>query len=764
MSSCRECGRQFRLFFGASRPSENLIDEADQLLINTTNICEQCLKNKIKYTKTHCIFCGGKLNTSYVYTEGKYFCSTCHGKIMSHNIQAPSVMSEKSISQPLDEGVKKKQNNDIQKNINISSMSNKSKNKQISTCSSCGVNLIRSSVKYNGKIFCKNCYDNIRSKEKISSDKSTCAKCGSIFSGTTVKYHGKILCKKCYDKERHNISNSIHASCCSSCGKIFDGAIVKYKGNIICKNCYTTKRLQENIEMNKSQQKVGLCSVCDNITGEIFYGFNAIQIEMMKNKLKDKGINLLNLSNEESAKKIIELYGTQGAENFYDKLLISELVKRNNKNLHIKMCQKFDSISQKNMEIYKEDFDTHWLYYRNMIGLFSNAYLSTNNSELTIEKNPILSCSRWELEEEIVKFFGFNSEEDIFFYFRRLFDFDFEKIYEDEIDDDIFTDVYNVIESLNLSINVMEDLRRFFIYNINKIIPEISESGIVFYNFYKDVNMFQSYGVPEVDIDSLAAEFSASLMGEPTDENAPEYLFESFNYRFNKALDNLFDHISNYLYLFKDNSDNTNPVLLLEYIRVASGGILTKKVNELSLRCSNKFTKTGNLVLDLNNIISECIDIKDTATRCYIIKTVCENWNDIEYFNKLFDLYATIDFNLDNSKKESSSQRGINFEDKLFEYFVSQGYTVVKTPKTGDMGADLILEKGGVRSVVQAKCYTGSVGVKAIQEIFTAKNYYKAREAFVITNSTFTKNAIELAESNGVSLWDGDFLKMMGIL
>ena len=102
---------------------------------------------------------------------------------------------------------------------------------------------------------------------------------------------------------------------------------------------------------------------------------------------------------------------------------------------------------------------------------------------------------------------------------------------------------------------------------------------------------------------------------------------------------------------------------------------------------------------------------------------------------------------------------GIGKLDKKDGYFINSDYIMRR-----DMGADLILERRGIRSVVQAKSYSGSVGVKAVQEVVAAKSYYKAREAFVVTNSTFTKSAIDLAEANGVSLWDGDLLKMMGVL
>jgi len=63
-----------------------------------------------------------------------------------------------------------------------------------------------------------------------------------------------------------------------------------------------------------------------------------------------------------------------------------------------------------------------------------------------------------------------------------------------------------------------------------------------------------------------------------------------------------------------------------------------------------------------------------------------------------------------------------------------------------------------------AECSTEKVDqekyiVKAIQEAVAAKNYYKADNAMVITNSSFTKGAVDLAIANNVELWDGKKLE-----
>ncbi|AZU65000.1 hypothetical protein CHR53_15565 [Neobacillus mesonae] len=104
------------------------------------------------------------------------------------------------------------------------------------------------------------------------------------------------------------------------------------------------------------------------------------------------------------------------------------------------------------------------------------------------------------------------------------------------------------------------------------------------------------------------------------------------------------------------------------------------------------------------------------------------------------------------------SMSGTTFEDYLATILKAKGYRVQQTPISGDYGADLILSTNGKKIAVQAKRYSDKVGIQAVQEIFSAKNYYGVDECWVITNSYFTAPAINLADSNDVKLIDRDQL------
>ncbi|CAJ99592.1 restriction endonuclease [Helicobacter acinonychis] len=102
------------------------------------------------------------------------------------------------------------------------------------------------------------------------------------------------------------------------------------------------------------------------------------------------------------------------------------------------------------------------------------------------------------------------------------------------------------------------------------------------------------------------------------------------------------------------------------------------------------------------------------------------------------------------------AMNGFEFEEYSKIFFTSKGFEVSITQKSSDYGADLILEKDGVKWVVQAKRYSHKVSPKAIQEVVSSKAYYACEKACVITNSYFTQAAQKLAQANEVLLIDRD--------
>ena len=89
---------------------------------------------------------------------------------------------------------------------------------------------------------------------------------------------------------------------------------------------------------------------------------------------------------------------------------------------------------------------------------------------------------------------------------------------------------------------------------------------------------------------------------------------------------------------------------------------------------------------------------------------------------------------------------------------IKLNFTCENTKTTGDQGVDIIAMKDNNKIAIQAKCYSQPVGNHAIMEAIAGMKYYKANQCMVITNSTFTKAAKDLATANGVILWDRKIL------
>jgi restriction system protein len=102
---------------------------------------------------------------------------------------------------------------------------------------------------------------------------------------------------------------------------------------------------------------------------------------------------------------------------------------------------------------------------------------------------------------------------------------------------------------------------------------------------------------------------------------------------------------------------------------------------------------------------------------------------------------------------------GPEFERFLVKIFKRLGYKTEHVGASGsDFGADLIVERDGVKIAVQAKNYdpTNRVGNDAVQQAVAGAAYYDCKMAMVVTNSRFTKAAREQAAGSNlaVALWD----------
>lgn len=133
-------------------------------------------------------------------------------------------------------------------------------------------------------------------------------------------------------------------------------------------------------------------------------------------------------------------------------------------------------------------------------------------------------------------------------------------------------------------------------------------------------------------------------------------------------------------------------------------------------------------IVELNEVY-ECTDLEDRIA-------LLENIDNVNTDNYLVD-----------EQKDYHE-----YESIVSNMFEILGWDTLITPKSGDQGADIIIEKYNMKFVVQCKLYSQPVGNKAVQEVIAAKGFYEAFGAIVVTNNDYTKSARQLAESHSVIL------------
>ncbi len=91
---------------------------------------------------------------------------------------------------------------------------------------------------------------------------------------------------------------------------------------------------------------------------------------------------------------------------------------------------------------------------------------------------------------------------------------------------------------------------------------------------------------------------------------------------------------------------------------------------------------------------------------------------------------------------------GLEFERFVAKVMASRGFSKVRLTERYDYGVDIIAHKDGVRWGVQVKRHNRMVKAEAVRQVVTALNKYKCQRAMVVTNSTFSRPAKVLADTN----------------
>ena len=269
-----------------------------------------------------------------------------------------------------------------------------------------------------------------------------------------------------------------------------------------------------------------------------------------------------------------------------------------------------------------------------------------------------------------------------------------------------------------------------------------------------------------------------------------------------------------YMVAFKDGNKYTISINRKFEERIQQDFSETDELAEFSVAEIDQYQKSFDLLMqELTESNEYSVNLNDGLDELKVM--ICKNldkyyldiqcdcdmtWGIENYFHEIIRCwYASLniqsfflqclkreDFHISNSlpdgdslilhKKEYSfqirkySEKVIDFdnmEGHLFERFCAEvlglnGFkNVTVTQGSGDQGIDIIAYKDNAKYGIQCKCYSADIGNKAVQEVFAGKTYYHCHLGVVLTNRYFTKSAIQLANSNGVVLWNREMLSEM---
>lgn len=106
----------------------------------------------------------------------------------------------------------------------------------------------------------------------------------------------------------------------------------------------------------------------------------------------------------------------------------------------------------------------------------------------------------------------------------------------------------------------------------------------------------------------------------------------------------------------------------------------------------------------------------------------------------------------DNTNVQDKNTQPLEYEKLIALKLKKLGFNAQVTKASGDQGADVLAEKNSVSFAIQCKLYTKPVGNKAVQEINTARDFYKKDIAVVVSNADFTQSARTAANACDVIL------------
>lgn len=112
-------------------------------------------------------------------------------------------------------------------------------------------------------------------------------------------------------------------------------------------------------------------------------------------------------------------------------------------------------------------------------------------------------------------------------------------------------------------------------------------------------------------------------------------------------------------------------------------------------------------------------------------------------------------------KKIPFDMEGLEYERHCADILRNSGWKTSLTKGSGDQGVDILAIKNNITVAIQCKRLSKPVGNKAVQEAFAGMQFVKGNFSVVVTNSSYTPGAREIARETGTFLLNDNDLPQL---
>lgn len=178
----------------------------------------------------------------------------------------------------------------------------------------------------------------------------------------------------------------------------------------------------------------------------------------------------------------------------------------------------------------------------------------------------------------------------------------------------------------------------------------------------------------------------------------------------------------------------------------ASGSTIREVLNNRLVEIASQ-TKSDEINGDVNDFLKNLFG-KSEGQRSLYLKNLIE---DLLTRYRIFEKDKR-EFEKKKEKSSIKAMSGKEFENLVLRLLTEKGASCKLTPQNGDFGADVIANYADLKVAIQCKRYKDKVGFDAVKEAHTGKDMYQCNMAWVVSNSGYSKAAIEAAKTLKVRL------------